>query len=102
MVKILEDNKIPGGIYDYVYSLDRYQWLEWVAVEAKFRLPTTNDVPFHTLIIPTKDTLRNGYLFRLSINNNRNILFYGPTGTSKSSTVQANLKHYHNEHATYL
>ncbi len=43
-----------------------------------------------------------GYFFKLFVNNNKNLLVYGPTGTSKSSTIQINLKYFHNEKSTIL
>jgi dynein heavy chain len=80
--------KLPvSNIFDCAYSIDRNVWLEWMAVDTKFRLPISNKIAFHELIIPTKDTVRNSYLLKLYINNNQHTLIFGPTGTSKSCTI---------------
>jgi transcriptional regulator with AAA-type ATPase domain len=39
---------------------------------------------YHEIAIPTKDSARNRYIFKLLLTHNYHVLTLGPTGTGKS------------------
>ena len=41
-------------------------------------------MPYHEIIIPTKDSERSTYLTKLLLTNNYHVMLPGPTGTGKS------------------
>jgi dynein heavy chain len=42
---------------------------------------------FHNIIVPTGDTVRNGYFMNIFANCSKNVLFQGVTGTGKTVSV---------------
>ena len=52
---------------------------------------TPKDAPYHTIVVPTSDTVRNQFLIRTLIDRGFNILISGPTGTAKTASIQGML-----------
>lgn len=50
-----------------------------------FRIP--KDLPFHEILIPTIDSVRNNYFLNTFVNNKLHFLLTGPTGTGKTINV---------------
>lgn len=50
-----------------------------------------NNTKIREIIVPTMDTARYKFIIDLCINNNRPLLYVGPTGTGKSVYVQEKL-----------
>lgn len=69
-------NKIPaaGSIYDYTFSLQKMQWINWMEI------PELVKVKQESSIVPTIDTVRNTFLIDLLMNNGHHFLLTGPTG----------------------
>ena len=46
-----------------------------------------NKLAYHEIMIPTADSTRNMYLLKLLLQNNKNVLNPGPTGTGKTQNI---------------
>jgi dynein heavy chain len=47
----------------------------------------TKGVSFSEIVVPTKDSVRSGYLLEILIRSKKNVLFTGSTGTGKTTAV---------------
>eukprot|EP01105_Mastigella_eilhardi_P001895 TRINITY_DN122_c1_g4_i2.p1 TRINITY_DN122_c1_g4~~TRINITY_DN122_c1_g4_i2.p1 ORF type:complete len:4382 (+),score=1298.66 TRINITY_DN122_c1_g4_i2:875-14020(+) len=75
-------------VYEYFVDPVKKGWALWEEkLTSGWRPPT--DVPFHKILVPTVDTLRNSFLLTTLIKSNKNTLLVGNTGTGKTATVQS-------------
>merc|ERR1719261_1774071 len=65
------------------------KWKPWTDKIAGFDIP--KDAPYHTIVVPTADTVRNQFMIRTLIERGYNVLFSGPTGTAKTASIQGML-----------
>jgi dynein heavy chain, axonemal len=67
--------KIPaaGTVYDYYFSMQKMQWVNWMAMAHQAR-------KLESAIVPTIDTIRNTFLIDLLMMNGHHMLITGPTG----------------------
>jgi dynein heavy chain len=79
-----------GLIHDlYVDATDNGKWKPWTERIEGFDIP--KDTPYHTIVVPTADTVRNQFLIRTLIEKGHHILISGPTGTAKTASIQGML-----------
>jgi len=79
-----------GLMHDlFIDSSDGGKWKPWTDRIAGFDIP--KDAPYHTIVVPTADTVRNQFLIRTLIESSFNILISGPTGTAKTASIQGML-----------
>eukprot|EP00771_Trimastix_marina_P003253 gnl/Trimastix_PCT/4478.p1 GENE.gnl/Trimastix_PCT/4478~~gnl/Trimastix_PCT/4478.p1 ORF type:complete len:2540 (-),score=952.78 gnl/Trimastix_PCT/4478:132-6824(-) len=75
-----------GTVYDYHYNDADHTWVEWMDTIPDYHIrPKT---PFHEIIVPTADSVRNTYFIKLLVENSKNVMCVGATGTAKSVTIQ--------------
>ncbi|KAH6585966.1 hypothetical protein BASA50_000909 [Batrachochytrium salamandrivorans] len=77
-----------GLVYDYLFdTIDGSVWKPWLDT-----LPSNYIIPqkakYDSIMVPTMDTARYSYLLRLLSENNKPVLFVGPTGTGKSMYIR--------------
>jgi len=78
-------------VYDYFFDPKKGEWEMWESKVPTWRpLPT---MPFHKMIVPTTDTVRNAYILNTLVLNNRHTLMTGQTGTGKTVLAQSQLAH---------
>jgi len=79
-----------GLIHDlYVDPTDGGKWKMWTEKLAGFDIP--KDAPYHTIVVPTADTVRNQFVIRTLIDRGHHVLFSGPTGTAKTASINGML-----------
>ena len=73
----------PETVYDYFVDVKENDWKVWKdKVQANWRPP--KDAQFFKLIVPTLDTVRNGYIVNTVIRRGIPVLLSGNTGTGKT------------------
>lgn len=87
---------LPEGhsLFDYNFTTRKsvklgsaYEWVLWTDyIDTKEKIPK-NSFP-QDIIVETNDTVRYSYLLDLYVKNRIPLLFCGPTGTGKSSTIK--------------
>jgi dynein heavy chain, axonemal len=72
----------------YAYFVDDVQgkWTPWVQL-IKGGTSVPEGAQFHSIIVPTADTVRNGYMMNYTCASQMNMLFFGVTGTGKTVSV---------------
>mmetsp|Transcript_23863 Transcript_23863/g.43710 ORF Transcript_23863/g.43710 Transcript_23863/m.43710 type:complete len:2143 (+) Transcript_23863:3-6431(+) len=79
-----------GLIHDlFVDPEDGGKWKPWTDKILGFDI--AKDAPYHTIVVPTADTVRNQFLIRTLIERGFNVIFSGPTGTAKTASIQGML-----------
>ena len=71
-----------GSVFDYFIDVGKNEFGHWDA-----KLPSWRAAPgmtFHDMIVPTVDTIRNGYIVESLVHNNKQVLLVGATGTGKT------------------
>lgn len=87
-IKDLETQFPPHStIYDYYVDVANKEYKIWDDKVNKNWRPPPN-VPFFKLIVPTVDTVRNTFVMKSLILNNKPVLIVGSTGTGKTILVQ--------------
>lgn len=79
----IKDNK---NLFNMKYDLEKMVWDDWMDPDS-FDVNKLKGLKFEELIIPTTDSVRNGYFIRLFLDNKQHILMTGPTGTGKTIGV---------------
>ncbi len=74
-----------GTVYDFFYKPESQQWAAWPDAIETTGIPA-NASPTN-VIVPTIETVRQGFFFDLYLAHNIPVLFVGPTGTGKSAIV---------------
>jgi dynein heavy chain len=74
-----------GLVFDFFFKTDTQAWALWSDAIESGSLPA-NASPT-TVIVPTIETVRQGFFFDLYLTHNVPVLFVGPTGTGKSAIV---------------
>lgn len=80
--------KIPKtySIFDYVYVNSSKRWIYWMDTIEKKSI--TENIEYHQLLIPTVESTRSIFLLNTLINNQKQILLVGPTGTGKTAYIK--------------
>jgi dynein heavy chain len=77
--------EMPGkdnSIYDQFFNGRTIKWDNWMSMGGEYRVP--RDAVFNQILVPTIDTIRNGWTIDLLIQHKCHVLCTGPTGTGKS------------------
>jgi dynein heavy chain len=78
-----------GVIYDYCYDFSSNSWVNWAATAAEYKFD--DRLSYSELIIPTTDSIRNTFWLDLLVQNKKQVLLTGHTGTGKTVTVNSYL-----------
>ncbi|KDO23984.1 hypothetical protein SPRG_10681 [Saprolegnia parasitica CBS 223.65] len=76
-----------GNLHDYLYNLDEGKWVRWEDTLKEYIIPPNS--PFSTIVVPTIYTAQLENLVKLLVSSKRKVLVCGPTGTGKSSYLNA-------------
>jgi len=77
--------KIPGFVFDYFLDLQSFKWISWSSKVADFSY--TPGAPYTSLLVPTIDTFRHGFLMEKAFEVGYSTFFTGVSGTGKTSIV---------------
>eukprot|EP00928_Gymnodinium_smaydae_P036017 TRINITY_DN25241_c1_g2_i2.p1 TRINITY_DN25241_c1_g2~~TRINITY_DN25241_c1_g2_i2.p1 ORF type:complete len:3507 (-),score=695.75 TRINITY_DN25241_c1_g2_i2:57-10475(-) len=79
-----------GLLHDlFIDATDGAKWKSWTERIEGFDVP--KDTPYHAIVVPTSDTVRNQFLIRTLVEKGFNVLISGPTGTAKTASIQGML-----------
>jgi dynein heavy chain len=77
-------------IFDVYYDMEEARWIPWTTTVPKYEI--NKDDTYLDLSIPTIDSIRMKNLAITLLQNNKHIMFVGPTGTGKSVQINSMLK----------
>lgn len=76
-----------GLVHDYKFvKKGKGEWIPWIN-DLENAPPIPHDIPVNQIIVPTIETIRYLYLFKMLVQHQKPVLLVGPTGTGKSSYV---------------
>ncbi len=92
LIKRLSNVRFPetGSCFDYFYDPEANEWVHWNTVVPKFTEPADDEL-FQNIRVPTLDTTRQGFMLTSLMNQERAVLFVGPSGTAKTTQVKQHL-----------
>ena len=70
-------------------NLTQIKWKHWTKGMSPFKFNPT--MQYSDIIVPTIDTIRTAYLTELLVNNKKQVLTVGATGTGKTSILTEKL-----------
>jgi hypothetical protein len=79
-------------LFDFVVDESTGAWMPWQSRVPHWSYPDTAKPEFHSLIVPTADNVRTGFLVNLIAQQRQSVLLIGEPGTAKTVSVQAWLK----------
>lgn len=86
--------KFPEGknVFSLAYLRKGNAWKSWTEATdtVPYQIPKT--AKFHEIIVPTTESERMSSLLRTFCTSRKNLLFVGPTGTSKTISISSELK----------
>jgi dynein heavy chain len=71
-----------NSYYDYYFNVKTKEFEQWTALYSSFEI--NQNLSYHEIIIPTKDSERSTYLVKMLLTNDYHVMLPGPTGTGKS------------------
>jgi dynein heavy chain len=71
-----------SSYYDYFFNVKSKEFELWTSLYSAFEI--NQNLAYHEIIIPTKDSERSTYLTKMLLTNNHHVMLPGPTGTGKS------------------
>ena len=77
------------SIYQYLFDTKEMMWISWSEYVEEYEPP--EDGAFASIIVPTVDTVRSGWLFSTIVDAEMPCLFVGDSGTAKTTSIQKNL-----------
>ncbi|XP_018345947.1 PREDICTED: dynein heavy chain 7, axonemal-like [Trachymyrmex septentrionalis] len=98
LMKIYQlEEPVPPPLKPYIFIIPKYKlvfdyrfikegkgkWKLW-SDELLLAPPIPRDIPVNQIIVPTIETIRYTALFQMLVQNEKPVLFVGPTGTGKS------------------
>ena len=84
-----------------LYKPVNNEWLQWTDSQPVFEVP--RNIPYHKLLIPTNDSIRNDHLLNFYIEHKIHMLMSGQTGTGKTVNIVSQLnQNYFNSTFTNL
>ena len=78
-----------NSVYDYFVDPKKKDWELWETKIPNWR--PQKGMQFHKMIVPTADTVRNGFVLDTLVMNNIHALVVGETGTGKTVLAQSQL-----------
>ena len=74
-------------VYDYFINNDKNEWASWdEKIGAGAWKPAPN-LPYHKMLVPTTDSIRNRYILSTLLKNKKFTLAVGTTGTGKTVVI---------------
>lgn len=98
LMKFLPNFPKDLTVYDYCVSLEQPGFVPWETKVPKFVF--TPEIPFHTLVVPTVDTVRLEYLLDVLVHGGHSVVVTGGTGVGKTITIQNMLTKLHHDKFT--
>ncbi len=82
------DSVLPAGgtAFDYFLDVGKNEFGDWVSKVPGWR--ATESMTFHDMIVPTMDTVRNGFVVDTLVKAKELVLLVGATGTGKTVLAQ--------------
>jgi dynein heavy chain len=81
------------NLYDYFYSVEEGVWKPWMDTIPKFDIGRS--AAYENIIVPSTDSVRQTYVFKILVTNARHVLHPGPTGTGKSANMACTSRRMH-------
>lgn len=83
----------PEGkqVFDFVFDQERDRWISWLDHVEETPIPA--DEKYQNIIVTTRDTVRYNFLLSTMVNQHKNMLFVGPTGTGKTVYAKRYIEH---------
>jgi len=75
-----------GTVFDYFLDIPKNEFTEWSSKVPNWR--ATGSMTFHDMIVPTVDTMRNGFMLDVLVKNKQYVMLVGATGTGKTVLAQ--------------
>jgi dynein heavy chain len=69
----------------FVDAQEQGKWKAWTERIDGFDI--AKGTPYHMIVVPTADTVRNQFLIRTLIDKGFHVIFSGPTGTAKTASI---------------
>ena len=84
---------LPEGesVYNLWYSTGGKKWSLWQKQVAGNSFVIDRDATFHSILVPTVDTVRNAFVIDKLLQYDKNVLVTGDTGTGKSAAIKDKL-----------
>jgi dynein heavy chain len=80
-----------NSIYDYYINIEKGEFSPWEEKISQSWKPNANE-PFHRMLVPTVDTIRNRYILQSLVQAGKQILVVGSTGTGKTAIIDSMLQ----------
>lgn len=75
-------------VYDYFINNDKNEWAPWdEKIGAGLWRPAPATLPYHKMLVPTTDSIRNRNILSTLLKNKKYVLAVGGTGTGKSVVI---------------
>eukprot|EP01022_Parablepharisma_sp_SALTPOND_P010884 TRINITY_DN144_c0_g3_i1.p1 TRINITY_DN144_c0_g3~~TRINITY_DN144_c0_g3_i1.p1 ORF type:complete len:4665 (-),score=723.90 TRINITY_DN144_c0_g3_i1:29991-43985(-) len=89
LIKRLSKIRFPetGSCFDYYFDPDKCEWVHWNTQVPQFVEPQEDEL-FQNIRVPTLETTRQGYILKCMMNQERAVLFVGPSGTAKTTQAK--------------
>lgn len=80
-------------VYDYFINTDKNEWSSWdEKIGAGLWRPAPATLPYHKMLVPTTDSIRNRNILSTLLKNKKYVLAVGGTGTGKSVVINGILQ----------
>ena len=78
-----------GIVYDYIFDGKTAKWSNWLEGMPTYKI--AKEASFHSIVVPTIDTVRNEWLLEKLLRKGFHVLCTGDTGTGKSVSIKNKL-----------
>ena len=82
------------SVYNLWYSTGGKKWSLWEKQLSSNGFSIDRDATFHSILVPTVDTVRNAFVIDKLLQYNKNVLVTGDTGTGKSAAIKDKLNNH--------
>ncbi|CAD7963334.1 unnamed protein product [Amoebophrya sp. A120] len=81
-----------ANLYDYMFDITTGKWVPWMDTIPAFEVPRT--AKYENIVVPSLDSIRMTYAFKILLENDSHVLCCGPTGTGKTVNLSLYLQKY--------
>jgi len=79
-------------VYDYYINNEKNEYASWDDKISTSVWKPPNNVPYHKMLVPTVDSLRNKYIIQMVMKFKKHLLCVGATGTGKTVVINGILQ----------